>query len=129
MRCALTHDYEGFVAEELLGRDDPPYPPTVRLANIVMSGQSESETVEFALAVGAWFERELAQPDSEIVRMIGPAPCPVERIKQRWRWHLLLRSRKPAALTRVARKFLTTFEIPSRGDLRVTFDRDPVVML
>ncbi len=128
VRCALTHDYEGFVAEELPGRTDPPYPPTVRLANIVMSGQSEPETVEFALAVGDWFERSLAQFGDEL-QMIGPAPCPVERIKQRWRWHLLLRSRKPGALTRVARRFLTTFEIPSRGDLRVTFDRDPVVML
>jgi primosomal protein N' (replication factor Y) len=128
VRCALTHDYEGFVAEELPGREDPPYPPTVRLANIVLSGQSQPETVAFALAAGEWFERALAKIGHD-VQMIGPAPCPVERIKQRWRWHLLLRTRKAGALTRVAREFLTRFEVPSRGDLRVTFDRDPVVML
>jgi primosomal protein N' (replication factor Y) len=95
----------------------------------VFSGVGEPETVEFALAAGGWFERELAKTDSAILRMTGPAPCPVERIKQRWRWHLLLKSTKPAALTRLARRFLTTFDVPSRGDLRVTFDRDPVVML
>ncbi len=129
VRCALTHDYEGFVAEEMPGREDPPYPPTVRLANIVLSGESEQETVAFALAAGEWFERALAESDSDGVHMIGPAPCPVERIKQRWRWHLLLRSAKPGPLTRLARRFLTTFDVPSRGDLRVTFDRDPVMLL
>jgi primosomal protein N' (replication factor Y) len=129
VRCALTHDYPGFVAEELPGREDPPYPPTVRLANIVLSGQGQPETVALALSAGEWFERALAEAGEGAVQMIGPAPCPVERVKQRWRWHLLLRTRKPGALTRVARRFLTTFDIPARGDLRVTFDRDPVVML
>jgi primosomal protein N' (replication factor Y) len=129
VRCAVTHDYVGFVAEELPGRVDPPYPPTVRLANIVFSGVEEPETVAFALSAGAWFEEALAEMGQGTVRMIGPAPCPVERIKQRWRWHLLLRSTRPGTLTRLARRFLTTFDVPSRGDLRVTFDRDPVAML
>jgi primosomal protein N' (replication factor Y) len=129
VRCALTHDYAGFVAEELPGRIDPPYPPTVRLANVVLSGQDQAATVAFALAAGEWFEAALTQSGYESVQMIGPAPCPVERIKQRWRWHLLLRTSRPGPLTRLARRFLTTFDIPSRGDLRVTFDRDPVVML
>jgi primosomal protein N' (replication factor Y) (superfamily II helicase) len=132
VRCALTHDYMGFVAEELPGREDPAYPPTVRLANIVLSGQDQLETAAFALAAGEWFERvfaEMEQRGEDAVQMVGPAPCPVERVKQRWRWHLLLRTRRAGALTRLARRFLTTFDVPSRGDLRVTFDRDPVVML
>jgi primosomal protein N' len=41
VRCALAHDYAAFVAEELAGRREPPYPPTVRLANVVVSGTSE----------------------------------------------------------------------------------------
>ena len=129
VRCAVTHDFERFVAEELPGREDPPYPPTVRLANVVFSGVGEPETVAFALSAGAWFEKALAEIGQGTVRMIGPAPCPVERIKQRWRWHLLLRSTRPGPLTRLARRFLTTFEVPSRGDVRVTFDRDPVALL
>jgi primosomal protein N' (replication factor Y) len=129
VRCAVAHDYEGFVAEELKDREDPPYPPTLRLANIVFSGVDQAETVAFALAGGEWFARALTAMGEGTVQMIGPAPCPVERVKQRWRWHLLLRTGKPGALTRLARRFLTTFEIPARGDLRVTFDRDPVVML
>ena len=126
VQCAVTHDFERFVAEEVQGRVDPPYPPTVRLANIVLSGSSEKLTMELALAAGAWFEHELGTSG---VSIIGPAPCAIERIKQRWRWHLLLRTNRHAALTRVARRFLTTFDVPGRGDLRVTFDRDPVSLL
>jgi primosomal protein N' (replication factor Y) len=129
VRCAVTHDYEAFVAEELPGREDPPYPPTVRLANLVFSGAEERDTVAFALSAGEWFERALAEAGAGAVQMIGPAPCPVERIKQRWRWHLLLRTNKPGTLTRLARRFLTTFDVPARGDLRVTFDRDPVMLM
>jgi len=138
VRLAVTHDYARFVAEELQGRVHPPYPPTVRLANIVLSGSNEKATMELALAAGEWFTRALAAMPREKgkttsptvpIEMIGPAPCPVERIKQRWRWHLLLRTTRSAALTRVSRRFLTTFVVPARGDLRVTFDRDPVSLL
>ena len=129
VRCAVTHDFERFVAEELPGREDPPYPPTVRLANIVFSGVAEAETVRFALSAGAWFETALPELGQGAVGDDRPCPCPVERIKQRWRWHLLLRSTTAGPLTRLARRFLTTFDVPSRGDLRVTFDRDPVALL
>ena len=44
--------------------------------------------------------------------MVGPAPCPVERIKKRWRWHLLLKSQQASALTRVGRYFLERFPVP-----------------
>ena len=62
----------------------------------------------------------------ETVHVIGPAPCPVERIKSRWRWHVLLRARRSAELTRVLSYFATHFE---PANLRVVIDRDPVTLL
>ncbi len=129
IRCAVMHDYESFIAEELPGRVSPAYPPTVRLANIVLSGAQEVATMELAQSAGEWFAKAAAQFGEGVVEIVGPAPCPIERIKTRWRWHLLLRTAKPAALTKLARRFLTTFEVPGKGDLRVTFDRDPVSLL
>jgi primosomal protein N' (replication factor Y) len=128
VQCAVAHDYVRFVAEELPGRVSPPYPPTVRLANIVLSGAVEKATMELAQRAAEWFAHALRNAGGAI-EVVGPAPCPVERIKQRWRWHLLLRTTKSSALTRVAHRFLTSFDVPSRGELRVTFDRDPVALL
>ena len=63
------------------------------------------------------------------VTVVGPAPCPIERIKSRWRWHILLKSDQPGELTRVSRYFMERFEVPSTAQLRVTLDRDPVALL
>jgi primosomal protein N' (replication factor Y) (superfamily II helicase) len=62
--------------------------------------------------------------------VIGPAPCPIDRIRGRWRWHFILRSPSAATLGRVARYLYTRYPLPSgKTDLRVTLDRDPVALL
>jgi primosomal protein N' (replication factor Y) len=129
LTCAVTHDYTAFVAQELPGRASPAYPPVVRLANLVISGTREDATADLALQAGEWIARAIAVLPEGALEAIGPAPCAVDRIKDRWRWHLVLRARKSSALTKVARRFLTTFEVPARAGLRVTFDRDPVSLL
>jgi len=123
--CAVTHDYGAFVRKELEGRADPPYPPSVRLVNVVFSGVREQETAEFAVAAT---ERGRRAADRSVT-LIGPAPCPVERVRGRWRWHVMLRSARPAPLARSSRWFADELEVPSRGRLRVVVDRDPVSLL
>jgi primosomal protein N' (replication factor Y) len=58
---------------------------------------------------------------------VGPAPSPIERVKTRWRWHILLKSENPGELTRIGRYFMERFPVPAA--LRVTLDRDPVALL
>jgi len=129
VRCAVTHDYHAFVREELSGRRTPPYPPNVRLANVVVSGVNEDATARLATRAVAWLHGLLASHPSPGVTVIGPAPCPVERVNQRWRWHLLLKGDRPAELGRVARYLVEHFEVPHQHGLRMTLDRDPVALL
>jgi hypothetical protein len=42
---------------------------------------------------------------------------------------VLLKAEHAAELTRLGRYFLERFAVPKGGDLRVTFDRDPVALL
>ena len=129
VRCAVAHDYAGFVKQELDGRVTPPYPPIVRLANVVFSGTTEAETANLATVATTWLHALLRARPVAGVSIIGPAPCPVERIKNRWRWHVLIKAEHPAELTRLGRYFLERFKAPKGGELRVTFDRDPVALL
>jgi primosomal protein N' (replication factor Y) len=129
VRCALTHDYHAFVRAEVPGRESPPYPPTIRLANVVFSGTAEEPVANLAIAGAEWLRRLVALRGIAGVTVIGPAPCPIDRIKRRWRWHLLLKSDQPTPLTRVARYFLERFEVPSVHEMRITLDRDPVALL
>lgn len=129
VRFAVAHDYMSFVREELAGRVDPPYPPNVRLANIVFSGVVEESTAKLAIHGGEWLRELITTRAGDEVTVVGPAPCPIERIKSRWRWHVLLKSEHPGELTRVSRYFMERFEVPSTAQLRVTLDRDPVALL
>ncbi|HEX2188221.1 MAG TPA: primosomal protein N' [Longimicrobiaceae bacterium] len=127
---ALEHDFTGFAARELESRVEPRYPPHCRLVNVVVSGLEETGTQEAAVRAAAWLDGLLRERKVEGVSIVGPAPCPIDRIRGRWRWHLLLRSESPRRLGEVARFFYERFGVP-RGklDLRVALDRDPVSLL
>ncbi|MFL5597118.1 MAG: primosomal protein N' [Gemmatimonadaceae bacterium] len=129
VRYAVAHDYVSFVRDEMVGRADPRYPPNVRLANIVFSGFVEDATAKLAIHAGEWLRELITTRAGDEVVVVGPAPCPIERIKSRWRWHVLLKSEHPGELTRVSRYFMERFEIPNTAQLRVTLDRDPVALL
>jgi primosomal protein N' (replication factor Y) (superfamily II helicase) len=129
VRFAVAHDYQSFVREELVGRVDPQYPPNVRLANIVFSGVIEDSTARLAIHGAEWLRELITTRAGDEVVVVGPAPCPIERIKRRWRWHVLLKSEHPAELTRVSRYFMERFDVPTTAQLRVTLDRDPVALL
>ncbi len=127
VRCALTHDYATFVAEELEGRVNPSYPPNLRLVNIVFSGTNSGDTAALATRGADWMRDLLRAHTAGDIALIGPAPCPIERVKTRWRWHILLKSQNSGELTRVSRYFMERFKVPAA--LRVTLDRDPVALL
>ncbi|AMW04428.1 hypothetical protein GEMMAAP_05390 [Gemmatimonas phototrophica] len=61
--------------------------------------------------------------------LVGPAPCPIDRIKDRWRWHFLLKSSQPKLMTRVARYVAERCPVPKDSELRLVVDRDPVSLL
>ncbi|HET6679674.1 MAG TPA: primosomal protein N', partial [Gemmatimonadaceae bacterium] len=133
VRCAVTHDYATFVGEELAGRRDPPYPPESRLVNIIVSGLNQEATAALAREAGDWLQ-ELIADKSLSMGVLGPAPCAVERVKTRWRWHVLLRAPRGdgavESLTRVSRYFASRFRVPAGPHrLRVAVDRDPVSLL
>ena len=61
--------------------------------------------------------------------LVGPAPCPIDRIKDRWRWHFLLKSSQPKLMTRVAQYIAARCPVPKDAELRLVVDRDPVSLL
>ena len=124
---AARHDVRGFAAAALAERLDPPYPPHVTLANLVVSGEDEDAVADGAAALGKWLRALAAARPESAATVLGPAPCPVGRIRGRWRWHVLLKAPDGERLTRlvgyVARR------APVRRGLRLTVDRDPVSVL
>jgi primosomal protein N' (replication factor Y) len=129
VRHALSHDYFSFVREELGHRRMPVYPPFVSLANVLVSGVEQSATMEAMMAATRWIADLVARAALRDVVLVGPAPCPIDRIKDRWRWHLLIKSSRNGALTRLVKYIAERCPIPKRAELRLVVDRDPVSLL
>ena len=122
---AARHDAEGFLQEELRLRRSPPYPPELHLVNLIVSGEGESDTADRAAEVADWCNT-LVSRHGLPVTVLGPAPCPLARIKDRWRWHVLLKGQS-AVLGRIVRYAARRLAGP--GKTRVVIDRDPVSLL
>jgi primosomal protein N' (replication factor Y) (superfamily II helicase) len=129
VRHALTHDFLSFVREELGHRRAPTYPPFISLANVVVSGTNQESTAATMLAAAAWINTLIARTNLRDVVVVGPAPCPIDRIKDRWRWHLLIKSTRTGAMTRLARYIAEKCPVPKHDDLRLIVDREPVSLL
>jgi primosomal protein N' (replication factor Y) (superfamily II helicase) len=122
---AAEHDAEGFLQEEQALREVPPYPPAVSLVNFIYSGKEEKEVGRRAAGLADWCNGLLARHQLPI-SVLGPAPCPLVRIKERWRWHVLLKGPSPA-LGRIVR--YAARRLKREGRIRLVIDRDPVTLL
>ncbi len=125
LRWAAQHDAEGFLREEMGYRISPPYPPTVSLANVLLSATDEREVGRVAAETAEWCQALVARRTLPIT-VLGPAPCPLARIQERWRWHILLRG-AGEPLGRMVR--YVARRAPRHRDVRMVIDRDPVSLL
>jgi primosomal protein N' (replication factor Y) (superfamily II helicase) len=130
IRCAVDHDYLKFAEKELQERAAPQYPPLVRLVNVLISGTDEPLVLDEANRAAEWTRGIIETAAKGKVVVTGPAPCPIDRIRGRWRWHFLLRSGSAKTLGLVCRHLQYRYDFkPGNAELRLIIDRDPVSLL
>ncbi len=122
--AAAGHDYESFRRRESEDRAALSYPPARRLANLVVSGPDPAAVADGIARVA---ERLRARPQPGF-DVIGPAPCPLERLRGRTRHHLLIKSESAANLER------SLWDLAKNADKLVgsnqlEIDRDPLDLL
>jgi primosomal protein N' (replication factor Y) len=121
-------DYEGFAEGELEARREAGFPPFRRLALLRCSSpdRAEGERAARDLAIQA---ARLGAPLG--VDVLGPAPAPLERLRGRYRFQVLLRAPgpEPGPVQRVLRQLLAGPLLPGARDLWVHADVDPVSLL
>jgi primosomal protein N' (replication factor Y) len=121
IRAALEHDDAAFAAEEMRFRRAFHYPPYTRMVQILVQ-EKKRERGEGRLRDLA---RALARhPLSRGFRILGPAPAPLERLRGKWRFQLLIRGESYKQLHALLRAVLPE-PLPSE----VTVDVDPQDLL
>ncbi|MBN2197315.1 MAG: primosomal protein N' [Polyangiaceae bacterium] len=119
---AARHDVERFVELELADRAELGYPPQSRLAMVRLDATDEQIACSEADRVAA-IARQVSSPG---LRVLGPAPSPLARLRGRYRYQLLLRAPTRASL-RPALAAVARAEV--RREVRLAIDVDPVSML
>ena len=130
IRAVMGHDYAGFARLELEVRREASYPPFVRLLNVILSGTDEPTVDRFA-AETAELVRALIRKKNLAgkLSLLGPAPCALEKLRGRFRRHLIFKCPDPALLGSVGTFLAGRIKPPSKGACRVTLDRDPVSLM
>ncbi|HEY2387729.1 MAG TPA: primosomal protein N' [Candidatus Binatia bacterium] len=123
--AASTHDYASFAPQELATRRELAYPPFARLVVLRFEGIEAAATERAAMDL-AGFARDLERS----VTVRGPAPAPLERLRNRYRWQLMLASPSVRALHQGVRRLLGHWRtMRAARTIRLIVDVDPVSML
>lgn len=121
IQAALNHDDEGFAEEEMRFRKAFHYPPYTRMIQILTRDTSRDKAEG---AIRRIARNVYDDPRSRQIRMSGPAPAPLERLRNRWRFQLLLRAPSAKLLRDVV-----TDALEERSSVDVVVDVDPVELM
>lgn len=119
IRYALEANYEGFFQEEIGFRQQAGYPPFSQLWLLEVRSPELKRAAAGAQEVASMVRSVLLDD----VQILGPAPAPLARVRQQYRFHVLLKATLPAggALRQVAET------LRDRSDVQITVD--PYFML
>ncbi len=125
--AAHQHDYHSLFAREISLRQELTYPPFSRLINVKFSGEQEQLVKQAALESCKNARTfKLSHP----LDILGPAPSPIPRLSNRFRYQFLLKSNHLPTLAGLARTIRENPPAPVRsGKVRMTLDVDPDNMI
>jgi len=102
VQYAAQHDFAGFYDKELRFRSWMHYPPCSALANVLMRSNKLDDVLQWSGLLGRWFE----STRQEGIRVLGPAPAPIVRLKEDYRYHFVLKSPSREKLNNLLRAML-----------------------
>ena len=116
IQAALAHDDARFAEEEMRFRRVFHYPPFTRMAHVMVRDARRERGWARIQEIA---ERLSVHPLAQGVRVTGPAAAPLERLRNKWRFQLLLRSASGAQVRRLVAAVLPEAH---PGDLVVDVD-------
>jgi primosomal protein N' (replication factor Y) len=129
IKYLIDHDYKSFVQSELEFRRALHYPPFTRLICVRIDGPKSEEVETKAKAVAVALREKAASKSKlhEAVEILGPAPAPIYKLRNRYRWQILLKGKQISSLLKLASQ--AEDFAPRARNLRLHIDVDPYNML
>jgi primosomal protein N' (replication factor Y) len=124
VRLAAEQDYEGFYRKEIEFRRWLRYPPFAAFANVVVRAEKQEEALRRATELGYQLE-----PAPEGVRVMGPAEAPVPRLKNEFRYQILLKAGKRTVLRDTLNKLRRFAGDEGWSATALVIDVDPINLM
>jgi len=125
IKCAVDHDYVAFFDQEVEFRRELGYPPFSTLVNVLSRDESDRDA-QLALDDLVEAIKRLPMAARMGIKIDGPVPAVLSRLKGQYRWHLVLRSQDREAVLGLLRAALE----PNPGlRKKLVVDVDPMSML
>jgi primosomal protein N' (replication factor Y) len=95
---AAAQDYGAFYEQEIAYRRAQANPPITRLVRLLVGHTAEGAARREAQRFAGVLRRVVREWDMAGVDVVGPAPTYPPRVRNAWRWHLLVRAADPRVL-------------------------------
>jgi primosomal protein N' (replication factor Y) len=96
VRFAAAQDYQLFYEKEIQFRRLMRYPPYSALANVLVRSERQEQALAMSAELG-----QLLDPPPEGLKVLGPAEAPVPRLRNEFRYQLLLKAASRKRLNEV----------------------------
>jgi primosomal protein N' (replication factor Y) len=100
------------------------YPPFGAMANLIIRSSREEEAITKSAALG-----RLLSPAPEGVKVMGPAPAAVARVKTEYRFQMLLKTSSRARLNEILGEVRAFVAAEKWGPTTLAIDVDPMTLL
>lgn len=121
IELASKYDYVSFYRQEMKIRRTFSYPPYVFLVLLTITHQDEQAVYLAAQRIRTMLENKLHRDSS----VLGPTPSPIARIKNRYRYQLMIKYRSEPDLVSYIDEVLAAFQEERRRDLQIIVDMNP----
>jgi len=122
--CARDHDYEGFYRKEIAFREKAGYPPFSELAVFTLSGLDDEIVMENSKLL---YDIINVCNDGS-VEVFAPVPALLHKLKDRYRWNIVLKSRHGDKLRRVISLSYDRIKEIGSKDILVSYDINYVTL-
>ena len=119
---ATRQDYPGFFESEMTFRRAMRYPPVASLINVIVRGQTAGDAMDLAGDLA----KRVRQMQSGDLRVLGPAPAPLSRIKGEHRAQFFI---KGTHRGRMREALVAAVDARADARRRVSIDVDPLSVL
>lgn len=123
IQYAKRDDMESFLEEELANRNEYSYPPSMRLIRHIFRSRSEQK-LEFYTE--EWAKRAVEE-FGDICQVRGPAPAPLERSEDFYRWHIWYFCKSVKPVVSAIRRLKDDFKFDE--DVEDVLDVDPMSLM